>query len=405
FIQREIFALKQAGLAVEVIADAPDDFEVLDPEVEALFQETHYLFPVRKIELLKYFVSFFLKEPFSVVGIFLYVRSQIYTNQKSFKEDILIFAKALYLAGVLKGKRFNHAHAPWSDVNAFVLLLAARLAKLPYSIQVRAHDVHRKSSSFALAEKLGNARFIVSNCRYNEAHLKSFLNQQTGRKIYTIYNGLNLERFVPRERNGELANPIRILAVGRLIEQKGLVYLLRACKTLLANGLAIRCEIIGGPEEPLYGKYHHQLKELLAQLGLKERVFFAGALPFSKVLEAYRNADIFVLPCVLAKDGSRDITPNSVLEAMAMKLPVISTPITGIPEIVDDGINGILVPPGDEHALAAAIMQRAADPELRKKLGENARKKIAARFDSAKNIKQYIDLFNGDYSITPEKLS
>ncbi|MGH7453077.1 MAG: hypothetical protein ACRENG_17135, partial [bacterium] len=161
FIQREIIALKQAGLAVEVIADAPDDLELLDPEIKALAQETHYLFPVRKIELLKHFVAFFLKAPFSCVRTFLYVRSQIYNNQKSFKEDILIFAKALYLAGVLKGKRFNHAHAPWSDVNAFVLLLAARLAKLPYSIQVRAHDLHRQSSSFALAEKLGNAKFIV----------------------------------------------------------------------------------------------------------------------------------------------------------------------------------------------------------------------------------------------------
>ncbi len=395
FIQREITALQQAGLTVEVIADAPDDLEVLDPQARALADTTHYLLPVNKFKLLKIAAFFLLMRPLRTISSFFFVRKQEYHHYKSFKEDIAIFTKAIYLAGVFREKHINHGHCPWSDVNAFILLVASRLTGIPYSAQARAHDVHRKISAYAMPEKFGNAKFVITNCRYNEDHLKSFLDRESWPKIHTIYEGLNLSRFSPNSFRKDLSKELRLFTVARIIEQKGFAYLLQACKILKDRGVSFRCDIIGAAEEPLYIDYYEKIIALHKQLGLQDCVFFLGGQPFPKVIDAYRQTDIFVLPCVLAEDGSRDITPNSLMEAMAMKLPVITTPVTGVPEIVDDGVNGILIPTHNEQALVEAILKLKNDPELRRVLGENARQKIEKRFDISKNILCYAELFQG----------
>src|SRR6185295_15360581 len=132
-----------------------------------------------------------------------------------------------------------------------------------------------------------------------------------------------------------------------LIEQKGLSYLLQACARLREGGHSFECEIVGGTED-IYMNYYLELKKLHRNLALENQVRFVGSLPFKAVLKKYSQADIFILPCVIAEDGSRDITPNALIEAMAMKLAVISTTVTGVPEIVEDGVSGILVPPHDD---------------------------------------------------------
>jgi len=393
FIQREVVALKKSSLSVEVVADALDDLEILDEKTQSLANDTHYLFPISKKLLLKYFVYFFLRNPLSFLNLFLYVVFHKYHNHKTIKEDVTIFLKAINLAGVLKDMHINHVHSPWADVNAFILLIASKLLGVLYTVQARAHDVHRKTSLYALSEKFANAEFIVTNTQYNESYLKSFLDKREWEKIHTIYEGINLRQFEPKFERGKTSNPARILCVARLIEQKGLVYLLKACKILKERRHLFRCEIIGGPEEPLYTNYYVRLKKMHRQLRLEDCVFFLGAQPFNKVLEKYRNTDIFVLPCVIAEDGSRDITPNVLIEAMAMKLPVISTNITGIPEIVEDGVSGILVHPNDENTLSEALIKLIGDHDLREKLGENARKKIEERFDINRNIIHYVNIF------------
>ena len=395
FIQREIAALRKSGLSVEVVSDAPEDIELLGENAKSLIKNTFYLFPIDKKILLRYIRNFFLKNPVLYFSLFLYVVFHKYDKYKSFKEDSSVFLKAVYLAGVLKDNNINHVHSPWADKCAFIALIASKLLGTSYSVQGRAHDIHRKTYLYAFPEKFENAEFVITNTQYNEVYLKSSLKSQNGRKIYTIYNGLNLVEFVPHHKQENISKQTRILSVARLIEQKGLVYLLKACKILKERGYLFRCEIIGGPEEPLYVNYYLALKKLHRQLGLEECVFFLGAQSFDKVLEKYRNADIFILPCVIAEDGSRDISPNALIEAMAMKLPVISTNITGIPEIVEDGLSGILAPPHDENALAEAIVKLIENDNLRMGLGENARKRVEERFDIDKNIVKYVALFEG----------
>jgi glycosyltransferase involved in cell wall biosynthesis len=395
FIQREIEALRKSGLHVEVLSDAPENIELLNENAKSLIGNTFYLSRSGEKTLLSNKRHFFLKNPLLYINLFLYVVFHKYDKHKSFKEDAAIFSKALYLAGVLKDHDISHIHSPWADRCAFIALVASKLAGISYSVQGRAHDIHRKTYLYAFPEKFENAEFVITNTKYNKAYLESSLKGRSVKMINTIYNGLNLIEFIPDQKQENISKEIRIISVARLIEQKGLVYLLNACKILKERGYSFRCEIIGGPEEPLYINYYLALKKMHRRLGLEESVFFLGAQSFDKILEGYRNAHIFVLPCVIAEDGSRDISPNSLIEAMAMKLPVVSTNVAGIPEIVEDGVSGILVPPNDESALAGAIVKLIENDNLRKELGENARKRIEERFDIAKNIVKYVALFEG----------
>jgi len=280
------------------------------------------------------------------------------------------------LAGVLSEKKINHVHSPWADKFSFIALIASRLLSVSYSVQARAGDIHRRKSQYGLREKFDNATFIITNSSYNEKYLRTILNKRNHKKIKTIYNGIDLGEFNPQRSKSSISANIRILSVARLVEQKGLVYLLKACRILKDRGYGFKCEIIGGQEEPSYSAYFLELKKLHTQLELEGSVFILGAQTFDKVSEKYSSSDIFVLPSVVAKDGDRDITPNSLIEAMAMKLPVISTTLSGIPEIVENDKNGLLVQPNNECALADAIIKLIEDKDLRIRLGENAMKKL-----------------------------
>ncbi len=400
FINRELAALKQAGTQVEIFADEPEPIELADDNAREVLSQAHYLDPVDSARLRRYRKEFLRSHPLEYLKVLALVISCRYGSYKTFATDIAVFYQAIYLAGVARERGVDHLHAPWSDRCAFVAMLAARIAGISYSVQARAHDIHRTSDLFALAEKFEPAEFIVTNTRYNEAYMKTFLRKSHWPKLRVIHNGLDLARFEPPVERAA-SRPLRILCVARLIEQKGLVYLLKACAELRARGHAFSCEIIGGTED-IFMNYYLEVKRLHRDLGLRDVVLFRGSLIFNEVLKEYSKADIFVLPCVIAADGSRDIIPNALLEAMAMKLPVISTTVTGIPEMVEHGLSGILIPPEEENALADALEALLLDADLRRRLGEQARRRVEEKFDIAKNVTRYVRLFTRQQSVDLE---
>jgi glycosyltransferase involved in cell wall biosynthesis len=406
FIHRELAALKRSGISLLVLADEPDDIAMADENARGLLRHTEYLNQIDEKRLAEYKRYFFRRNPFQYLNLFLYLMTRQYRGKKNFLEDLFTFSRVVALAGLLKDKEVDHVHTPWADQTALIALLASRLLGITYSVQARAHDIHRKSYLFGLKDKLANAEFVVTNTAYNRDYLCALLGDGKKDKVQLIHNGLDLHRFPqPLQRRKPDFQVHKILCVGRLIEQKGLTCLLRACRILLDRGVDLTCEIVGAPEEPEYTNYYLELKLLHRNLGLGDRVVFAGALPFASVLGKYAEADLFVLPCVLAEDGSRDITPNALIEAMAMGRCVVSTPVTGVPEIVEDGVSGLLVPPGDADALAGAIAALLHDPEARRGMGQNARKRVEQKFDVNRNIARYVELFSGvgiRESIAPE---
>jgi glycosyltransferase involved in cell wall biosynthesis len=178
-----------------------------------------------------------------------------------------------------------------------------------------------------------------------------------------------------------------LLAVGRLVEKKGFDRLVDACALLRERGLPFRCRIVG--EE---GSAGPALRARIAAHGLENQVELQPAMAQDRLRDIYREAAVFALPCRVMEDGDRDGFPNVLAEAMAMGVPVVSTPISGIPEMIDDGVHGLLVD-GSPVSLAAAIELVLTQPQLQARLAAAARERIVERFDSRQTTAALRDLF------------
>jgi len=228
---------------------------------------------------------------------------------------------------------------------------------------------------------------VVTVSEYNRRHLAELVGDGLAARIIRLYNGLDLTRIQPDPSIRR--EPDLILAVGRLVEKKGFRYLVDACRLLQECGRSFRCLIVGkGPQQSI-------LADQIGTLGLQDRVLLLGAQSQEQVLELMKRAAVLVLPCVVTEAGDRDALPTVLLEALALGLPVISTALAGIPEIIEHGSTGLLVPPGDSRLLAKTIAEVLASPELRERLGRPGRSKAEEAFDIRKNALILRDLFAG----------
>jgi glycosyltransferase involved in cell wall biosynthesis len=392
FLRREIQALLDAGTAVSIFAEEPGDLASGPGAVAELAARTTHLMPLDRVELRRCRNDFLRRRPLATARAFLHVIAHQHGRFKSFAEDKAVFSRALRLAALCEEAGVDRIHAPWADRCAFVALVAAYLAGVPYSVQARAHELFRDSGRFALREKFRSADFVVTNAEYTQPFVREAARSDDV-PVRTIYEGVDPRRFDPSPTPPPPLGPLRILSVARLVEEKGLVHLLEACRILRDRGVELECTQIGGPEEPQYTNYRLEVARLRRRLRLENHVTLAGRKLPEDVTRALGEADVFVLPCVVAGNAGRDVSPNSIIEAMAMKLPVISTRISGIPELVEDGVSGILVRPGDPVELADALAQLASDPALRRKLGECGRERVERLFDVTRNVERYRELF------------
>ncbi len=394
FIYREIEALKESRVPVNVFADNVGEIHKLDEHSKSQIKETVYLETLSRSDLTRYKLSFLLRNPFRYFNLFLYIIFHKHERNKSYKKDKEIFNYAILLSGLLKENQIDHIHSPWANKSAFIALVAAKFTGIEYSVQGRAYDITRADRAYGLREKFENAKFVVINSEYNINIIKNILNDYSKDNLKLIYNECVDVKDINPAKTKTKNKIFNILCVGRYVEQKGLIYLLSALKLVKDKGYNFSCDLVGGKAEN-EAAYYTKLKIIHKNLGLADSVNLCGALPFEKVRDKYHRCDLFVLPCVIGKKyGSRDNIPNAIIEAMAMRLPVISTNIVGIPEIIDNGKDGILVLPEDETSLADAIIQLMDDENLREHLGANARKKIEEKFDINKNIKKFAELFN-----------
>lgn len=310
-----------------------------------------------------------------------YLRTLAFALSRGHYYALKRFLQAGVIAEHLQRKPVDACHAHFATSATRVAMFVSRLTGLPYSFTAHAKDIyHRDINLDTLRSKIRSARFVVTVSEFNRVYLQTLMAAWPGAPgdIRRLYNGIDLTVFrpdpsVPRE-------PDLILSVGRLVEKKGFDDLIRACALLAQWGLPFRCEIIGK------GPLQDDLNRLIAELGLEGRVQLVGAKPQEEVLRAYRRATLFALPCVIAPDGNRDGLPTVLLEAMATGLPVVSTDVTGVPEIVDDEVNGLIVPPGDPIRLAQALARLLTHPALREQLALAARHKVEQEFDVRKNV-------------------
>ncbi|GAC1658011.1 MAG: glycosyltransferase family 4 protein [Ktedonobacteraceae bacterium] len=262
---------------------------------------------------------------------------------------------AAYLADQLEREGLTHLHAHYATEPTSVAQATYLLTGIDYSFTAHAYDIYL-SPTHVLAYKMQMANFIVTCTAYNRHYL---------------------------------ASP-RILTVARLVEKKGVSYLLRACRILKDQHCKFTCRIVGD------GPLRQVLEREIRALELTDTVELWGAATHKQVIEMYQQAAITVLPSIIGKNGDRDGIPNVLVESLWMSVPVVSTPVSGIPELISSEINGLLVPPHDSVALAAALARLLDDPLLRCRLAAAGRETVLARFDMAQNATRLIHLFCAD---------
>lgn len=290
------------------------------------------------------------------------------------------------LAVMARGKGITHLHAHFGTDATTVAMLTHRLTGIPYSFTAHAKDIyHETVDKKLLTEKISSAAFVITVSDYNRQHLLELAGENFKDKIIRLYNGIALDLFKPDETLKRETN--LVLAVGRLVEKKGFRDLLEACKMLLNWGHDFKCLIIGeGPER-------ESLTQQIKNARLDNCVTLAGTQPQEQVLSLMQKATMLVLPCVVSSTGDRDGLPTVLLEAMAAGLGVISTRISGIPEIIEDKKEGFLVEQRDSVALAKAMESVLTSPGLQIVFGRFGRKKAEKDFDVRKNVKVLRDLF------------
>ena len=251
---------------------------------------------------------------------------------------------------------------------------------IPYSFTAHAKDIyHEAVNKVTLAEKIEKARFVITVSNYNKAYLEDLLRSggKSGR-IIRIYNGIDLDLFKPPKME---RLPDLLVAIGRLVQKKGFHYLIDACKILREKGRKFHCLIVGE------GGEREALQKQVADGLLEKEISLLGAQPQSEVIQILQKATALVLPCVVGDDGDRDGLPTVLLESMALGVPVISTRITGIPEIIQNGETGILVEQKDSKLLARAMENILDSGALRNRLSRAALSKVRAEFDLHENVK------------------
>jgi colanic acid/amylovoran biosynthesis glycosyltransferase len=279
----------------------------------------------------------------------------------------------------------DHVHAHFASYPALAAWLAWRLTGIPYSFTAHAYDLY--IHQLFLARKARDARFVVAISDFNRRFIRSGAPEAA--PIHVVHCGVDPAAYAFRARALAPARPLRALCVAALREYKGHRFLLDALAAPGGGLEHVKLELVGG------GELREELEEQARRLGLDGRVEFLGGRPEEEVRRLLDEADLFVLPSVVASNGNMEGLPVALMEALACGIPTVSTTTSGIPEIVRDGETGLLVPPGDPAALRAALARILADPAAARRRADAGRRLVEEEFDIAASGRALGALFRG----------
>ena len=375
FVLYEIIALERHGVSTAVYPLLRTRQSVVHPEAEQMAARARYQ-PFLSLSILVAHWHFLRRRPRAYFGVLAEVLRGTWGSFNFFVGAIGIFPKVVRFAYEMAREGVTHVHAHFSNHPTVAALIVHRLTGIPFSFTAHGHDVHVDRRM--LGAKIDAAEFAVMISEYNKRLVLEDCRGVDPEKIHVIHCGTDTGFFAPRvstRPDGRFS----IICIGSLIEVKGHPHLIEACRLLEDRGLNPRCHLIGsGPDR-------RRILEQIAAAGLEDDVVMHGALPRPRVAELMANADVIVQPSVPTRRGSREGIPVSLMEGMASGLPVVASRISGIPELVEDGSSGLLVPPGDPTALADALARFIEDPALRQKMGRAGRQRVLEQFDVSRN--------------------
>lgn len=383
FIYREIQALRSRGIEIATFSIWKPRRDELSQEAAALMDDTFYVFPLDKPRFLRAHLYYFFTRPLRYINTLFFLSRKRAGGIRKYLRHLYHFAEGVYLAKAMEERRVRHIHAGFASNPATLALVISRLTGISFSFAAHAYGIFAEPT--LLKEKLEAAKFVVAISKYNKDYLSAQFPDVTAGKIKVIYLGVSTRNF-RAEGWGQNIRP-RLLSVAQLREKKGLPFLIEACRILKSEGHEFECCIVGDGTQRAY------LEALIEKYNLQDVVRLEGVVFQEELKKYYQQADIFVLPCIVARDGDRDGIPVVLMEAMAMSRPVVSTFVSGIPELVEHGRTGLLVPPYDAPALARALLTLLQDEELRRRMGYAGREKVLRQFDIQNSVDQVSALF------------
>jgi colanic acid/amylovoran biosynthesis glycosyltransferase len=388
FILREITEMERQGQPVRLVPLLHDSPPVVHPEALPWIHRALYT-PFLSAPIVLGNLRALLRRPGLYLGLLIRLVAASLRRPRFLLGTLGIFPKSVYLATRLEDEGIRHLHAHFGSHPATAAYIISAFSGATFSVTLHAHDLFMPLYTPFLGSKLRAAAFVRVISEFNRRYLLKWFPAVTPGKVFVVHVGIPVDDYDPSGSPpappGDAAGT-RLLSVAGLRPYKGLSVLVDACRILRDQGIDIRCTIAG--EGPL----RHTLEGQIAEQGLEGRVHLAGALTQGRVAELLRDRPIFALPSVVLKNGMMDGIPVALMEAMAAGAPVLASRISGIPELIEDGVGGILLEPGDSLALARSIRILLEDPKLARSLADAGARKVRAEFSLDRCTRQLLEL-------------
>jgi glycosyltransferase involved in cell wall biosynthesis len=385
FIYREIEVLSRAGYSIKAVSMGRPDKSAISREALAFYESTLYLDQISLFKKIFSHLHVFTTKPLEFLKLLvLALREKEVKNLKDKIRILYHFIEAGFLYSHLKAQGLDHIHAHFLAGPTSIALFLSRYLKIPFSFTMHASLIF--IDPIMLKTKLLSCKRGITISNYNKKYLAAKYGKEVAHKIDIIHCAIDLQNFQPNNK-GKVSPPI-VLAVGQLAERKGFRYLLKACQILMQKRLSFQCIIVGDGEEMA------QLSKMRESYKITKVVSLLGRQPQERVRDLLDDASIFVLPSIVTEAGGREGIPVALMEAMAMKLPVVSTKTVGIPELIKNGQEGLLVNERNPEQLASAIAFLLKNKEVASEYGERGREKIKKYFNLSYIPKLFHTIFN-----------
>jgi colanic acid/amylovoran biosynthesis glycosyltransferase len=386
FILREIIELERQAQPVCLVPMLREYPKVIHEDAKPWEERALYTtFLSRRIVMAN--LEMLWRHPLKLLILFLRLMAGTLRSPSVLLRTIALLPKSIFLAKQLQEKGIRHVHAHYATHPTTMALIVAELSEATFSFTVHAHDIFVDRS--LLRWKLREAQFIRSISKFNRCFLERLYPNETSDKVKVIHVGIEPKIYEElRSRIACAQEPPKVLCVAAHRPYKGLTVLIEACRILRDEGIRPHCDIVGS------GPMTAELGAQINKAGVGDVLHLVGQHPQDIIARMMGEAALFVLPSIIAEDGQMEGIPVALMEALASGCPVVSTCISGIPELVEDGINGLLVPPGDPGALAKAIRRLLESPKLRTAMGQRGQQKIRAEFTLRACVRDLADLLD-----------
>lgn len=383
FILYEILELERLGRSVEVFPLIREHEDIVHPEARAIVERAHYSKPIQPnvFAAHRYWLA---RRPREYARLWADLVGGNVAAPKFLGRSMVVLLQAAWFAQQMEAIGITHIHAHFATHPALAAYVVHRLTGIPYSFTVHADDIYMARPM--LDEKIRRSSFVVAISDYNRQFLNRHYGELSNSKVVVIHCGVDTAVFHPRAAR-PIGEKLVLTTVARFEAKKGHSFLLDACARLRDRGVAFRCQLVGD------GELRPQITAQIAALGLHDHVQLLGRQPRSRVQELLAASDAMVLPSITTEDGRQEGIPVALMEAMATELPVVSTATSGIPELIDHGRSGLLVPERNADALANALQLLATNPAIGQQLGAAGRTTVLQKFDLRRNtavLNQYL---------------